>query len=861
MSKPKRQFRIAGPRKPEGTFPLIGVITPVRNRRDWTVGFVERFARQDYPVFTHYIVDSASTDGTPEAISAMGLRSVKLIAAPDSAYWTAATNLGVRQALADGCDFILTINDDAIVADDFVSTLVTATQAHEAQLVGSMISYVNQPHIIWGVGAYNDFENGHFVQTGFGNMPEEEFNLGIPEQAELIEVDYLCGNGTLVHRSVFEAIGHYDEKNFPHYHADTEFTMRAEMAGIARWVAREARVYNRFTEEQDGPLSRKNRRLFSLRSANFVRPIIYVLRRYAPIEWRVRAFLGYLAGHLGASTPRNRSKMLRMAALLTGSEWAGIRNLKLIPGLSPLENFRFDLALLQHMPAFGLVDAAYAYLLLRLPSEAERKDCLNPLRHGLSPAQFLADIVGSPEFAMRQPDMAQLAPLLAAPVRITTAILRDARFSTEERRMLAQLVAERPAVETLKTRALAAKQLADEILRKNVMPLLDRHTWKPAMSREAAPFVPAPPRDESGLLTIYFNIDVFCMAQLDPKAATGVYRYASQVFRELASRKGIQLRTFYSSSLSVGYAQWQEANPVWAPQLMGVNETPPPRSVVFYPYFALQESDVRLSGLPVALTICDLFPLVNPEWFSDVAVQNFKRQLHVLPGIDHFFCISRATEIQLRSTIPGLRGTSSVAHLAATLPGALPKKEQSDRPARYFLCVGTIEPRKNLKSAIEAFARLDDEELSDLHMLVAGQDGWSLSREQLRAMAGNKADRVRFLGRMSDPDLHASYRDAEFTVFTSLAEGFGLPIVESFRHGTPVITSNNSSMVEIAGNAALLVDPRDVSAIAAAMRQMATEPKTRARYAAAAHARAEDFSWGACAEAHALALAALAKPH
>ena len=117
MKTEARKFRLTEAGKPKAVYPQIGVVTPVRNRKNWTLGFVERFARQDYPIFTHYIVDSASTDGTPEAITALPLRSVRLLRAGESAYWTAATNVGVRQALKDCCDFILTINDDAIVAE------------------------------------------------------------------------------------------------------------------------------------------------------------------------------------------------------------------------------------------------------------------------------------------------------------------------------------------------------------------------------------------------------------------------------------------------------------------------------------------------------------------------------------------------------------------------------------------------------------------------------------------------------------------------------------------------------------------------------------------------------------------------
>jgi len=844
MKTEARKFRLTEAGKPKAVYPQIGVVTPVRNRKNWTLGFVERFARQDYPIFTHYIVDSASTDGTPEAITALPLRSVRLLRAGESAYWTAATNVGVRQALKDCCDFILTINDDAIVADDFLTRLVKATLAHDVKLVGSLIAYADQPNVIWGVGAFNDFESGRFVQTGFGNMTEDAFRREVPANAELVGVQCLCGNGTLVHRAVFDATGLYDERNTPHYHADTELTMRAAKANIQSWVAPEARVYNRFTDDQDGPFSKKNLRFFSLRSANFVRPIVHILRQNCRLEFRPRAFLSYFGPYLPMSSMRQRSMLLRMAGLLAEPNWGGIRAKQLVPSLSQAENLRFDMELLRQLPEFALVDAAFAYFLQRLPSDAERKALIQQMRRNRSIDRVLLDVLKKSGLAARQPEQANFIRLLLDPARITDDVLQSSEWSKDERRVLAQVHDSRSIADSLKSTLLKTRDLPKKLFGK-----IARSAGKNNASQEQAPLLPiaAQPSDDR---VLYFNIDVMCMAQLDPQAATGVYRYASSIFEEIAKRENIELRTFFSPQLADGYRLWLKSNPGHRRLAFDDTKKISEKGVVFYPYFPAQECHPGLAALPTALTICDLFPLVNPEWFSSVAVENFRRQLHVLPSVEHFFCISRATEIQLRQTFPSLRGTSSVAHLAASRPAALPSRDIQQRPARYFACVGTIEPRKNLKTVIEAFGQLRGEGIDDLHMLVAGQEGWSISRDQLQSMAGDKFTRVRFLGRLSDPDLHALYRDAEFMVFTSLAEGFGLPILESCLHGTPVITSNNSSMCEIAGDAALLVDPRNRNEIAAAIRTFATDPEKRALFSARACERLSHFSWVQCADVH-----------
>ncbi len=123
----------------------------------------------------------------------------------------------------------------------------------------------------------------------------------------------------------------------------------------------------------------------------------------------------------------------------------------------------------------------------------------------------------------------------------------------------------------------------------------------------------------------------------------------------------------------------------------------------------------------------------------------------------------------------------------------------------YLLCVGTREPRKNLKRVIDAWTPLAKE----YDLLIAGESGWDGTG------TGMLPSGLRFLGRVSDEELSVLYTHADVFVYPSLYEGFGLPILEAFYHGTPVVTSNTSSMPEVAGNAAELVDPLSVESIRA----------------------------------------------
>ncbi len=166
-----------------------------------------------------------------------------------------------------------------------------------------------------------------------------------------------------------------------------------------------------------------------------------------------------------------------------------------------------------------------------------------------------------------------------------------------------------------------------------------------------------------------------------------------------------------------------------------------------------------------------------------------------------------------------------------------------ERP--FILSVGTIEPRKNLARLVQAFSLLRGN--ADMELVLAGGRGW-LSEEIYTAPAKfGAADRVRFLGFVPDPDLPALYSLAALFVYPSLYEGFGLPVLEAMACGSPVITSNNSSLPEVAGGAGLLVEPREVEGLAAAMQRLLDDAGLRRDLARRGLERAGRFSWEASA--------------
>jgi glycosyltransferase involved in cell wall biosynthesis len=161
----------------------------------------------------------------------------------------------------------------------------------------------------------------------------------------------------------------------------------------------------------------------------------------------------------------------------------------------------------------------------------------------------------------------------------------------------------------------------------------------------------------------------------------------------------------------------------------------------------------------------------------------------------------------------------------------------------FVLYVGNIKPHKNVERLIDAFGRARAGGLEELRLVIVGED-ISKYPALRQAVHRHRLDKqVRFLGFQPYETLASIYRLARAFVFPSLYEGFGLPPLEAMACGTPVVTSNVSSLPEVAGGAALLVDPHDPDAIAEAMRRAVTDEALRATLIAKGSARVRDFSW------------------
>jgi glycosyltransferase involved in cell wall biosynthesis len=251
-------------------------------------------------------------------------------------------------------------------------------------------------------------------------------------------------------------------------------------------------------------------------------------------------------------------------------------------------------------------------------------------------------------------------------------------------------------------------------------------------------------------------------------------------------------------------------------------------------------------GQRLVVTVHDLAFLVHPELFPRQWRLMYRGALtRAVRSADAIITVSRHTAEDLvrRTRADGRR--IQVVPLAGSLPLAQADPEpvlsrlKVRRP--YVLFVGTLEPRKNLVRLLKAYRRVAARGAP--HSLVlAGPMGWH-PQPLLRAISEEGPGEVVLTGAVGPGDLDALYRGADAFVYPSLYEGFGLPVLEAMSRGTPCVVSSSSSLPEVAGEAALPVDPRSVVGFAEALERVTTDQELSGRLREAGLARAARFSW------------------
>lgn len=251
------------------------------------------------------------------------------------------------------------------------------------------------------------------------------------------------------------------------------------------------------------------------------------------------------------------------------------------------------------------------------------------------------------------------------------------------------------------------------------------------------------------------------------------------------------------------------------------------------------------------VTICDVFPYVQPHTSTTLERLIYHHWLpRILPHIDAVITISQQSKNDIIQHLPISPEKVTLISLAANaIFRVLPPNdittalEQHVAETPYILYVGSIEPRKNLLRLLKAYAHLR-EWSEQWHLVIVGaRNIWKSTPVAEAVKKLGMQDCVHFTGYIPEEDLPALYNAADLFVFPSLYEGFGLPVLEAMACGTPVVTSNTSSLPEVAGDAALLVDPYDVEAIAAAMQRILSVSDLAADLRQRGLERAKQFTW------------------
>jgi glycosyltransferase involved in cell wall biosynthesis len=187
------------------------------------------------------------------------------------------------------------------------------------------------------------------------------------------------------------------------------------------------------------------------------------------------------------------------------------------------------------------------------------------------------------------------------------------------------------------------------------------------------------------------------------------------------------------------------------------------------------------------------------------------------------------------------------AHFRPPLPEALDQlRTRHGLPEQFLLYVGTLEPRKNLTTLLEAYVEVARQ--TNVALLIGGGKGWLYTPIFERLAALGLRDRVRFVGYIEEEELPLWYAAATAFVFPSIYEGFGMPPLEAMACGTPVVTSNTSSLPEVVGDAGIMVDPYNAAALATALIDVVRDADLRAELRARGLRRAAHFTWSATAE-------------
>ncbi|MCB2407992.1 glycosyltransferase family 2 protein [Hymenobacter lucidus] len=229
---------------------MLFIVIPVFNRWAFTEACLRSLQEQTQPDFRVIVVDDGSTDGTGEQLRRQ-FPEVEVVEGTGQLFWTAGVNAGIRRALQQGADRVLTLNNDVVAAPDFVERMLHWAQRMPTALLGPLELDVHTRQPVYG---------GEVFSWLTHTRRDLLATLGPEERHGLHPVTYLPGRGLLIPAAVFAAIGLFDEKRLPHYLADFDFTSVARRHGFPVYINYDAHLLT-YPEESGQEQTRRHRSL------------------------------------------------------------------------------------------------------------------------------------------------------------------------------------------------------------------------------------------------------------------------------------------------------------------------------------------------------------------------------------------------------------------------------------------------------------------------------------------------------------------------------------------------------------------------------------------------------------------------
>ncbi len=275
-------------------------------------------------------------------------------------------------------------------------------------------------------------------------------------------------------------------------------------------------------------------------------------------------------------------------------------------------------------------------------------------------------------------------------------------------------------------------------------------------------------------------------------------------------------------------------------------------------FFAPKSNIYFFNGLRVPLFFApkNYLTLVYDFAYKYKKIKNFKNKLKsvifdflskiAFKRSKHIIAISNATKIDIKKFFNVSDNKIDVIYCGFNDFEKIKEKKLEINFNKYFLFVGTIKKRKNIHGIIKAFVKFNQKYSNDYGLVIAGKydKNSEYVKEILKNLENNNLEnKILFVNHANDEEIKYLYKNSEIFIFPSILEGFGLPILEAMSCGVPVITSNISSLKEVAGDAALLVNPYNIDKIYGAMVNMASDNNLKNNFIEKGFVRIKNFSW------------------